>query len=83
MGGLSTVWLATLTDENSVLDGAARWSLQSTAGVNPIYLRKLEKGASYPGLEITRRHARHGRAAAQNGQAPTSDKMLNKDFRDV
>ena len=52
MGGLSTVWLATLTDENSVLDGAARWSLQSTAGVNPIYLRKLEKGASYPGLEI-------------------------------
>ena len=82
MGGLSTVWLATLTDENSVLDGAARWSLQSTAGVNPIYLRKLEKGASYPGLEITRRHARHGRAAARTDKT-TADKMLNKDFRNV
>ena len=50
--------------------------------VNRTYLSKLEKGASYPGLEITRRHARHGRAAARTDKT-TADKMLNKDFRNV
>ena len=35
-----------------MLDGGARPSLQSTVGVNRTYLSKLDKGASYPGLEI-------------------------------
>ena len=47
-----SVSLATLIDDNSVLDGGARPSLQSTVGINRTYLSKLEKVASYPGLEI-------------------------------
>jgi hypothetical protein len=38
-----------MSDENSVLNGAARPSLQSTAAVNRSYMSTLEKGASYPG----------------------------------
>ena len=44
-----SVSLATLIDDNSVLDGGARPSLQSTVGINRPYLSKLEKAAIYPG----------------------------------
>jgi len=55
MGGLRTpVSLTTRTDENSVLDGtAAPTAIGMIHGsVNRTYLSTLEKGASYPGLEI-------------------------------
>jgi hypothetical protein len=38
---------ATLTDQNSMTDG-----VMSARGTNRTDLSKLEKGASYPGLEI-------------------------------
>jgi len=43
------VSLVILTDQNSVIDRAARGRLQSTAAVNHTYLSKLEKAAIYPG----------------------------------
>jgi hypothetical protein len=38
---------------------------ENLVSLNPTYLRKLEKGASHPGLEITARYPRDGRAAAR------------------
>jgi len=52
---------------NSVLDGAARVSLQSTVGVTPTDLTKLEKAASYPGPG-NHRQARQG-AGGRAGRA--------------
>jgi transcriptional regulator with XRE-family HTH domain len=53
MGGLSTpVSLTTFTDHNSMPDGVPQPFPRTPAALNRAYLSKLEKGASYPGLEI-------------------------------
>ena len=53
MGGLSTpVSLTTVTDHNSLPDDVPPAVPAHPATVNRTYLGKLEKGASYPGLEI-------------------------------
>ena len=80
MGGLRTpVSLTTRTDENSVLDGtAAPTAIGMIHGsVNRTYLSTLEKGASYPGLEIIAKLATvlGGRAAEFRGCQPSVRKM--------